>query len=197
METSTPARQAVILRCRVCGARVKATRALRSKAVRCVDCGDRALLRSFGIDPEAARLAYERERLRSLPCSRCARRLEPQEVTAQQGLVADEDLMCEACQAGQVEQRGRRRAPRPDAVADAVVLDPDVGRRAWAYGAFFFLGFAGFMHSLLGAGPLASAAVALLAAAAGRRAILEAHTRRAAAAAGAFDAPPTRASALT
>lgn len=179
MDTGTTPRQKTALRCRECRRRIRKPRrgVPRSDVVRCVDCADRALLRECGIDPDDARAAYEAERRRRLRCSRCDRA-----VGDELDGPADADVVCDTCQAAEVEQRG---APaddprRPGVPLFAAADELEATRRAWAYGVFFFVGIAGFMSTLVGTTAVPSAVVALAVAVVGGRATWDAYLREAA-----------------
>lgn len=174
MDTCTPARPAQVLRCRVCRRRLrKPSRGVpRSQHVRCVDCADADLLRAHGIDPEAARRAYERERAGRRRCGRCDGHVDPSDTTA-----PGDDVVCGTCLAADVEQRG---AP-PEAYGRArplarVVDDTEAVRRAWAYAGFFLVGIALFASTVVGAGAAWSLLVGAAAAAVGGRATWRAYT---------------------
>ncbi len=182
MDTTTPARPAQALRCYACGRRLrKPTRGVpRSDTVRCVDCADHELLSSYGIDPVAARAAYERERQRQRRCARCGGR--PDDLVAEidggPDTDVDGDVVCAACRAGDVEQRGERPPARRARPAVVVVDETEAAQRAWAYGAFFLVGIAAFAHTLLGCGLVASTLLGAVAAVAGGRATWRAYTAR-------------------
>lgn len=175
MKTSTSSREGLVqLRC-VCGKRLRVSDGLHRKDVRCTDCEeqeDRALLKSFGIDPDAARASYEQERRRRFRCSRCARRLVEQELPPDAD-AREDDLLCGTCHAAAVEQRAapaeKPRSRKPAAVAPRETA-ADVRRRAWAYGGLFFLGVAGFMSTIVGTGAVLALLIASVAAVAGGRA---------------------------
>lgn len=184
MKHATSSRQGLVqLRCR-CGEPLRVAEALDRKAARCSACDeedDRALLRSFGIDPDAARAAWAAERLRRLRCARCDRRLADDERPVRAD-VRDDEVVCGACRAAAVEARGARPASARGKVAAAAPreIEADLRRRTWAYGALFFLGVGGFMSTIVGAGPVSALAVAALAAVGGGRATREAYAAGAA-----------------
>lgn len=162
---------AVLLRCCECGHGLKPSPAARRlKMPRCVDCADRALLRSFGIDPDAARAAWARERERE------RRRESPDSDSL--GPDDEGEPSPGARAAADVEQRPRpAEAPTRRAVL-AAAADEHAAQRAGAYGAFFFLGIAGFMRAIVDAGWIPTALVALAAALIGGRAVLLARPPR-------------------
>lgn len=170
METTPPTRPAAVeLRCRVCARRIRkpARGVPRSDLVRCVECADEALLRSFGIDPAAARAAWEREQRRRRRCSRCGGRADLDDARATDG-----ELVCATCRAADMELRrspdAEEERPRPRPAVAAVDAAAAL-RRACAHAALFLVGCAAFARTLLGADLAVSALVGAVAAWVGGR----------------------------
>lgn len=163
--TSTTQQGSISLRC-ACGQRFQVAANLRGKRVRCTSCpqemrvpsarlmpvDSNALLASLGIDPEAARQAYEQERRSKLRCSLCAKKLEEQERPASEAPSEDE-LVCSSCRAGEVDTRGPKTPAKAKVREVARQATPrELQQRAAAYAALFLVGFAGLSYQVLGVG---------------------------------------------
>lgn len=176
----------VKVRC-ACGHRYQVSRASRGQRVPCPGCAremrvptasqrkhdSRALLAALGIDPDAARRAYEQERRRSLCCGLCAGPLD--EAERARDVPADQ-LACASCRSAEVQSRAEPAEPKERVrPVSRQPRESEVRARVAAYAALFLIGTTGFVHTLIGAGPLIALLVGLTAAAVGAHAVTRAH----------------------
>lgn len=170
-----------------CGHKYQVAQSSRGQRVPCPGCAremriptasarkqdSRALLAALGIDPDAAKTAYEAERRKKLCCGLCAGPLDEAERARD---VPEDQLACESCRSAEVRSRGlpdekkKRSLPAPRRVSET-----EVRVRVAAYGALFLIGTTGFVHTLFGAGPVVAVLVGVSVAAIGAHAITRSH----------------------
>jgi predicted SprT family Zn-dependent metalloprotease len=172
-----------------CGKKYRVPASRAGKQVRCRNCrlkvrvpGDanislrtrKAILGELGIDAEQAAQKFEAEQKKSYVCSLCAADIAEEELGASYG---EDGLVCATCRAAAVEQRGGEAQKKPKRIekwsrAGSVEA---ATKKSRAYGALFFLGTAGFVHSIFAAPVLVTLGVAGVVAAVGARAIFKAY----------------------
>lgn len=174
-----------------CGKRYRVPASKVGKKVRCRDCklqvrvpGDpsislrtrKAILDELGIDPDAAEQAYEQEKVQGYVCTLCATRLTDDELPAAYG---EEGLVCSSCRAANVEQRGeaaedkKKKGRKVEAATQGSVEAAKT--KAYAYGALFLVGTAGFVNAIFAPALAVSLGVGAAAALLGGRAIFKAY----------------------
>ena len=174
-----------------CGKKYRVPAARAGKQIRCRNCrvkvrvpGDasislrtrKAILGELGIDPEEAAQKFEAEKKKSYVCSLCASTIEEEELS---GAYSEDGIVCGTCRAAAVEQRGddpdkKKKAQRIEKWSREGSVDV-AKKKAWAYGALFFLGSAGFVHSIFAAPVVVTIGVAAVLASVGGRAIFKAY----------------------
>lgn len=177
---------AVKVRC-ACGHRFQVAQAARGQRVPCAGCArevripaasqrkhdSRALLAALGIDPDAAQRAYEAERRRKLCCGLCAGPLDEAERARD---VPEDQLACASCRSAEVKTRGLPDEAKPRTLPSRrQPREAELRARVAAYGALFLVGTTGFVHSLVGAGPVVALVVGLGVAAVGAHAVTRAN----------------------
>jgi hypothetical protein len=176
----------VKVRC-TCGHKYQVSQASRGHRVACPSCtremrvptgstrkhNSRDMLAALGIDPDAAKNAYEAERRKALCCGTCAGPLDEAERARD---VPEDQLTCESCRSAEVRSRGLPDEKKPRSLpAGRRVSESEVRARVAAYGALFLVGTAGFVHTLFGAGPIIALLVGVSVAIVGGHAITRAH----------------------
>lgn len=174
-----------------CGKKYRVPASRAGKQVRCRNCrlkvrvpGDapaismrtrKAILGELGIDAEQAEQKFEAEQKKSYVCSLCATTLAEEELSAS---YSQDGLVCSTCRAAAVEQRGEDGEKKKPKRIEKWSRDGSVAeakKKAWAYGGLFFLGTAGFVHSIFAAPVVVTLGVAAAVAGVGGRAIFKAY----------------------
>ena len=174
-----------------CGKKYRVPASRAGKQVRCRNCrlkvrvpGDaaislrtrKAILGELGIDADQAAQRFEEEQKRSYVCSLCATDIVESELATS---YSEDGIVCTTCRAAAVEQRGedpdkKKKAKRIEKWSREGSVE-GAKKKAWAYGALFFLGTAGFVHSIFAAHVAVTLGVALVLASVGGRAIFKAY----------------------
>lgn len=174
-----------------CGKKYRVPASRAGKQVRCRNCrlkvrvpGDasislrtrKAILGELGIDADEAAEKFEAEQKKSYVCSLCATSIAEAELTA---AYSADGIVCTSCRAAAVEQRGddpekKKKAKRIEKWSREGTVE-GAKKKAWAYGALFFLGTAGFAHSVFAAPVVVTVGVAAVLATIGGRAIFKAY----------------------
>lgn len=175
-----------------CGKRYRVPASKAGKKVRCRACKlkvrvpadedgsismrtRRAILDELGIDPDAAERAYEEEKVKGYSCTLCGAKLADDELPAAYG---EEGLVCSSCRAASVEQRGEAAEQAKNKRLEKWSKGGSVEgakKKAYAYGALFFVGTAGLVNSVFAAPVAVSLGVGAAVAAVGARAIFKAY----------------------
>lgn len=175
-----------------CGKRYRVPASRAGKKVRCRDCGTKvsipgdanislrtrkAILDELGIDADAAEQAYTTEKQTSYVCTLCATKLAEDELSAAYG---EEGLVCSSCRAAAVEQRGdtpeekKQKQKRIEKWSKEGTVE-GARKKAYAYGALFFAGTAGFVHTFFAPMLVVSLGVGAVIAVLGGKAIFKAY----------------------
>lgn len=171
-----------------CGKKYRVAASKAGKSFRCKKCrlkvtvpGDaaavslrtrKAILEELGIDAEAAEKAFTAEQERVYSCALCAAKIPSDDVA---GSYAGElGIVCAPCRAVVAESKApgagegeKKKKQKTQLSTWSTQGTPEQARRAAvAYGALFFAGVAGFVHSIFAPAPwvtlLAAGAVAAL-----------------------------------
>jgi hypothetical protein len=160
------------VRCRSCRVKVRVPGRETSISLRT----RKAILGELGIDPDQAEQEFEEEQKKSYVCSLCASTIAEEELS---GAYSADGIVCTTCRAAAVEQRGddpdkKKKAKRIEKWSREGSVE-GAKKKAWAYGALFFLGTAGFVHSIFAAPVIVTLGVATVLASVGGRAIFKAY----------------------
>lgn len=175
-----------------CGKKYRVPASRAGKQVRCRNCRvkvrvpgreanislrtRKAILGELGIDADEAEQKFEEEQKKSYVCSLCATHIAESELSA---AYSADGIVCTSCRAAAVEQRGedpekKKKAQRIEKWSREGSVE-GAKKKAWAYGALFFLGTAGFVHSIFAAPVVVTIGVAAVLASVGGRAIFKAY----------------------
>lgn len=177
-----------------CGKRYRVAASKAGRAFRCKRCrikvsvpGSRkismrsrkAILAEFGIDAEQAQKAYEVEKEQSYACAVCATKLAEDQLKDAYGA---EGLICSSCRAAQVAEREidskkEKKKKKEKQQLERWARGTSAGEakaKAFKFGALFFVGTCGFVHSFFGPAAWITGGVALAVAGLGGRAIFNA-----------------------